>query len=44
MCDIFNTIGMVPYNKKKLEKEEEINRWEKFSGIKSLTNIVSPAP
>jgi hypothetical protein len=33
LSDVFNTIGIVPYNKKKIEKEMQAAKWEKFSGI-----------
>ena len=33
LTDIFNTIGVVPYSRKKLAKEMENNKWEKFTGI-----------
>ncbi len=35
LSDIFNTIGVVPYNRKKIEKEMEAARWEKFAGIQT---------
>ena len=33
MCDAFSTIGIVPYNKKKLEKMQENSKWKRFSGL-----------
>ena len=33
MCDVFSTIGIVPYNKKKLEKIQENSKWQRFSGL-----------
>lgn len=33
LSDIFNIIGVVPYNKKKIEKQMTAARWEKFSGL-----------
>jgi hypothetical protein len=33
MADVFNTIGVVPYNKKKLAKEQENTKWERFAGV-----------
>ena len=33
MCDVFSIIGVVPYNKKKLEKMQENSKWKRFSGL-----------
>lgn len=33
LSDIFNTIGLVPYSRKKLQKQIEESKWEKFTGI-----------
>ena len=33
LSDVFQTIGVVPYNKKKVLKELEAQKWGKFSGI-----------
>jgi hypothetical protein len=33
MTDIFGTIGIIPYSKKKLDKLEENSKWKRFSGI-----------
>lgn len=33
MTDIFSTIGMVPYNRKKFERAQESNYWNRFSGL-----------
>jgi len=33
MTDIFSTIGIIPYSKKKLDKLEENSKWKRFSGI-----------
>ena len=33
MTDVFSTIGIVPYNKKKFERAQEYSRWNRFSGI-----------
>jgi len=41
MADIFNTIGLMPYSKKKLEKEQEAIKWEKFAGISKPAGIAS---
>jgi tubulin polyglutamylase TTLL4 len=33
LTDIFGTIGIIPYSKKKLDKLEENSKWQRFSGI-----------
>ena len=33
MTDVFSTIGMVPYNRKKFERAQEFNYWNRFSGL-----------
>lgn len=33
MTDIFGTIGIIPYSKKKLDRLEEDSKWKRFSGI-----------
>jgi hypothetical protein len=33
MTDIFGTLGIIPYSKKKLDKLEEDSKWKRFSGI-----------
>jgi hypothetical protein len=33
LCDIFNLIGIVPYKKKKHDKETELRNWERFTGL-----------
>lgn len=35
LSDVFQTIGVIPYSKKKLEKEMEEKKWERFSGIQT---------
>lgn len=39
LTDVFSTVGVVPYNKKKVLRELEAAKWEKFSGIQA-----KPAP
>ncbi len=44
MCDVFNTIGIRPYDRKKYQKEEESRRASKFLGFvpkKSATSVCS---
>jgi hypothetical protein len=38
MADVFNTIGVIPYNKKKIAKEMETNKWERFAGLNANNN------
>ena len=33
MCDVFSTIGITPYSKKRLEKMQETTKWKRFSGL-----------
>ena len=33
MTDVFSTIGIVPYNKKKFERSQETQYWKRFSGL-----------
>ena len=40
MTDVFSTIGMVPYNRKKFERAQESNYWNRFSGLKKGANSV----
>lgn len=39
LSDIFNTIGIVPYDKKIYEKEQEDMKLQKFLGLKTQTTI-----
>ena len=39
LSDVFNTIGVIPYNKKKIEKEILAAKWERFAGIHSKIPI-----
>ena len=38
MCDVFSTIGITPYNKKRLEKLQETTKWKRFSGLNKRTD------
>jgi hypothetical protein len=42
MCDIFNLIGIIPYDKKKYDMDEENKKLERFLGIKTKTLQNSP--
>ena len=33
MSDVFSTIGIVPYNRKKFERAQETSYWNRFSGL-----------
>ena len=33
MTDVFSTIGIVPYNKKKFERSQDTAYWKRFSGL-----------
>jgi len=44
LSDVFSTIGVVPYNKKKVLKEMEAVKWEKFSGIQAKLPKEAPNP
>lgn len=33
MTDVFSTIGIVPYNKKKFERAQDTAYWKRFSGL-----------
>jgi len=37
MSDIFNCIGVIPYNKKQLEKDNIERNWKKFTGLEKST-------
>lgn len=37
MSDIFNCIGVVPYNKKQLEKNNIDRNWKKFTGLEKTS-------
>lgn len=39
LCDVLNIVGIVPYDKKKFEKDEETTRQERFLGIKANKSI-----
>ena len=34
LCDTFNTLGIIPYNKKKHQKSNNNQKWKKFVGLK----------
>ena len=38
LSDVFNLIGIRLYDKKKLEKDEEIQKLDRFLGIRSIVN------
>ena len=33
MTDVFSTIGIVPYNRKKFERAQDTAYWKRFSGL-----------
>ena len=37
MCDVFSTMGITPYSKKRLEKMQETTKWKRFSGLNKQT-------
>lgn len=41
MSDIFNCIGVVPYNKKQLEKDNIDRNWKKFTGLEKTSTKTS---
>jgi hypothetical protein len=41
MSDSFNLIGVIPYRRKQLEKENGVRNWEKFTGLQSKFNSQS---